>query len=328
MIVAVAATIVLAALLYRFVEEPIRIGKFVIGPTRFAAVIGTSVLVLSMLNVQLTSNGTSALALPDNNDTPLLDGDVTFTLPPSTVAGQGGGVTFTNPPPTAPARVLVIGDSTAWVTAGAVESLEQSGWTVDAMWMVNCPLGGDARVMATETAEAVAPREIGELPGCDQWWNEYLPEALLAFEPTMVLLVGGYALAYEVDPAGDDRWCHLGDGSGRCEEWAAARLRAATERAHTYAPAAHLVVTTGGYVDPWGPQDISRPTIDVLNDLIRAEAARDGDSLIDLGGWLNEHLDLLYDGIHLGAEGIDALKPWIGDELAAVAAEQRLSGGS
>lgn len=325
MLVAVAATIVLAGLLFAYVEEPIRVGKVVVGPTRFAALIATSVLVLAGLNVQLTSGGASALQLPDNNQTPLVSGDVTFTLPPSTVAGDPARV-FTNPPPpSAPARVLVIGDSTAWVTAGAVESLEQQGWVVDAMWMVNCPIGGDARVMATETAEAVQPRELGELPGCDQWWNEYLPEALLAFEPTMVVLVGGYVLAYEIDPEGDDRWCHLGDGSDRCEPWAAARLRATTERVHTYAPDAHLVIATGGYVDPWGPQNIERPTIDVLNELIRAEARRDGASLIDLGSWLNDHLELLYDGIHLGTQGIDALKPWISEELEAVAAGQRLT---
>ena len=326
MLVAVAATVVLAGLLFAFVEEPIRVGKVVVGPLRFAALIGTAVFVLTALNIQLTAKTSSVLALPTDNRTPLLDGDVTFTLPPSTIAGQDGGVAFTNPqPPTPPARVLVIGDSTAWVTAGAVEGLEQDGWSVEAMWMVNCPVGGDARVMATETAEQVKPRDIGELPGCDQWWNEYLPEALLTFKPTMVLLVGGYVLAYEADPAGDDQWCHLGDGSGRCEEWAAARLRATTERVHTYAPQAHLVLATGGYIDPWGPQDISRPTIDVLNGLLRAEPVRDKDSLTDLGSWLNDHLDLLFDGIHLGTEGIDALKPWIADELQAVGAGQRLA---
>ena len=179
----------------------------------------------------------------------------------------------------------------------------------------------------SETAEAGKPGELGELPGCDQWWNEYLPEALLTFEPTMVVLVGGYVLAYEVDPAGDDQWCHLGDGSGRCEVWAADRLRATTERVHTYAPSAHLVIATGGYVDPWGPQSIDRSTIGVLNELIRAEAIRDGDSVVDLGAWLNDHLDLMFDGIHLGADGIDALKPWIAGELEAVAAGQRLSAG-
>jgi hypothetical protein len=138
------------------------------------------------------------------------------------------------------------------------------------------------------------------------------------------MVVGGYALAYEVDPGADGRWCRLGDGTGRCESWAAGRLAATTERIRAYAPEAHVVWTTAGHVDPWGPLDIPPDAIDVLNRLIDAEARRSGASVLDLGTWLDGHLDLTVDGTHLGPEGVAALTPWMATEIPAVLARQRL----
>jgi lysophospholipase L1-like esterase len=181
--------------------------------------------------------------------------------------------------------------------------------------MVGCPIGGDVRIKTSTMGGAVEIRELGEELGCDQWWNEYLPAWLEAVDPTMVVVVGGYALAWEVDPRGDDDWCRLGDGTGRCEEWAVTRLSSLTARIREHAPSTRIVFTTAGHVDPWGPLDIPTESIDVLNELIRDEAARAESPVVDLGTWLDAHLDLTVDGTHLGPEGVEALAPWMDEEL-------------
>ena len=75
---------------------------------------------------------------------------------------------------------------------------------------------------------------------------------------------------------------------------------------------------TAGHVDPWGPLDIAPEAIDGLNSLIRGEAERSGSLLVDLGTWLDAHLDLTVDGTHLGADGVEALVPWFDVNLTPI----------
>jgi hypothetical protein len=184
--------------------------------------------------------------------------------------------------------------------------------------MVGCPFGGDVRLKTSYMGGAVKVREIGEEPGCDAWWNDYLPSWLRSVDPDVVVVVGGYALAWEIDPTGDDSWCVLGDGSGECETWARSRIEATSAVIDELSPDATIVWTTAGHVDPWGPLDIDPVAIDVLNSLIEAEVERTGADSIDLGAWLDEHLDLTVDGTHLGPEGVVALTPWMSEHLGAL----------
>ena len=183
--------------------------------------------------------------------------------------------------------------------------------------MVGCPVGGDVRLKTSVMGGAVNVRDKGEEPGCDEWWNVLLPGWLDAIEPEVVVVVGGYALAWEVDPQGDDNWCQLGDGTDRCEEWAAGRLGALDERVRQHSPLSRIVYTTAGHVDPWGPLDIPGESIDVLNALLRQQAMVSNSPIIDLGSWLDDHLDLTVDGTHLGPDGVEALAPWLADGLPA-----------
>lgn len=314
MVVAVMATIVGAAAMFRFLEEPLRIGRWIRAERRFVLSLAASIVIMvpAVLVATRPDDRVMATAPP--------------TPPPATsVSNTDSGVGQDDSDSmidelsvgaTDERSVLVIGDSTAWVTRTAVEiALRPEGYVTHGVHMVGCPFGGDVRIKTSTMGGAVEIRELGEELGCDQWWNDYLPAWLEAVDPTMVVVVGGYALAWEVDPRGDDDWCRLGDGTGRCEEWATTRLSSLTARVREHAPATRIVFTTVGHVDPWGPLDIPTESVDVLNELIREEASRAESPLVDLGTWLDAHLDLTVDGTHLGPDGVEALAPWMDGEL-------------
>lgn len=334
MIGAVAVSILFAGVMFRFVEEPFRTRQVLRrGPT-FALGMVVASAMLVVVSLIAASVGSNLIDIP-TTAAPPTGPTVSVTLPPTTspTSDPDGSVPEPPPvpippPPTTPGRILVIGDSTAWVDRGAVErSMEPLGWQVEGIHMVGCPLGGDARVMSSVLGGAVAIRELGEEPGCDEWWNVLLPQWLASFDPTLVVLIGGYGLAFETDPSVDDRWCAIAtdDPDGRCERYARERINATAARVHQFAPNAHLVITTLVHADPVGPLELPRERIDRLNVLMREEAARDGASIVDLCAWQDDHMDLLADGTHMVDEGVAALTPWIGVELAAVLRGERLA---
>lgn len=314
MVVAVMATIVGAAAMFRFLEEPLRIGRWIRAERRFVLALAALIVIMVPAVVVATRPDTRVMAIAPSTPPPATN--VSNTNNEVGQEDSDSSLDEVSVGTTDERSVLVIGDSTAWVTRGAVEiALRPEGYVTHGVHMVGCPIGGDVRIKTSTMGGAVEIRELGEELGCDQWWNEYLPAWLEAVDPTMVVVVGGYALAWEVDPRGDDDWCRLGDGTGRCEEWAVSRLSSLTARIREHAPSTRIVFTTAGHVDPWGPLDIPTESIDVLNELIRDEAARAESPVVDLGTWLDAHLDLTVDGTHLGPEGVEALAPWMDEEL-------------
>ena len=332
-----------AGLMFRYVEEPVRVGRIAPRRGQFTALVGAGALAAAVLAWAGGLADSSSSVLPPENVTPpittvaVAPSPTTTTVPPivdPTAPSDPGTVTTpvtvapptSSPFPIAPANLLVVGDSTAWVSYGAVrDALTPLGWSTDEVHMVGCPPGGDVRMKNSANGGAVVVREIGEEPGCDLWWDDSLPSWLADRQPAVVVVIDAYGLAYEIDPEGDDRWCRLGDGSDRCEAWAADRLAALTARIAEYAPGAHVVWTTPGHIDPFGPLDIPADAIDVLIGLVRAESARSSMSVIELGAWLDDHLDLTVDGTHLGPDGVAALTPWMAVELPAALAGDRLA---
>lgn len=307
MIAVVVVTIAGAAAMFRWFEEPLRTGVVGKSDRRAISAFLVGVVVIVATTIPLTRPDSHVMAI----DAP--------ASPPSTFAIDPLPTDDGEVPEDSHPTVLVIGDSTAWVTRAAVEgALAPIGYDTYGIHMVGCPFGGDVRIKTSVMGGAVGIREIGEEAGCDQWWDDLLPQWLRTVDPDIVIVVGGYALAWEADPNGDDEWCRLGDGSGRCEEWAGARLRATTERIDELTSDAKVLYTTAGHVDPWGPLDIPKPAIDALNELIVAEVERADLDLVDLGSWLDDHLDLTVDGTHLGADGITALIPWLREVLPPV----------
>jgi peptidoglycan/LPS O-acetylase OafA/YrhL len=345
MVAAVVATIGLAGLMFRTIEEPIRTRTMLRDPGRFTVAMmgmGTTVVVLSIVGAQF---GRTGLQLPEDVTAPL-EPSATSPRPPDAsppisgpgspsdseptqsqpTAGEGTQPGSASGFPIPPGNLLLIGDSTAWVLTAAVRDAgEPLGFVTEEVHMVGCPPGGDARIKTSYYGGQVVVRDIGEDPGCDEWFDESLPSWLSDRQPSMVLFVGGYGLAYEVDPANDGRFCRLADGSGRCETWAADRLARITDRVLTYAPNTKMVWATTGHIDPFGPLEMPPAAIDELNDLIRAEADRSRASVIDLGPWIDAHIDLTVDGTHLGPDGVEALTPWMSTELEATVLGRRLS---
>jgi peptidoglycan/LPS O-acetylase OafA/YrhL len=318
MIVAVASTVFGAAVMFRWVEEPMRIGRRIPVDRRFVFALAAVVLVMIPSVFLATRPDARVLAIAPSAPPP--SNMMNVRTPGDVEASSVGARLQSRKIDRGPTKtVLVVGDSTAWVTRGAVEAaLRPKGYITFGVHMVGCPFGGDVRLKTSRMGGAVAIRELGEEKGCDQWWNELLPQWLESVRPDAVIVVGGYALAWEVDPAADDSWCRLGDGSGRCETWATERLRALTERIRDEAGDTRVVYTTAGRVDPWGPLDIPVESIDVLNGLIGEETRRSGAAMIDLGSWLTDNLHLTVDGTHLGPEGVEALTPWLANELPRV----------
>lgn len=308
-VLVLSATMIGAGAMFRWFEEPLRTGRLIVSSRWTVSSVATGMTLLAIATIPVTR--THLYANTDSG---------TLLLPPS---ARNPGDDRTIP---SGSRVLVIGDSTAWVTGAAVErALTPLGYEVHGVHMVGCPFGGDVRIKTSEMGGDVGVRELGEEKGCDKWWNELLPQWIEATFPDYVLVVGGYAMAWEIDPNNNDQWCQLGDGSGRCESWAGARLKATTERITQLNANAQVVFTTAGHVDPWGPLDIPLSSIDVLNRLIIAEVQRADLRLIDLGVWLNAHLHLTVDGTHLGPDGVTALAPWLRNELPPVFTARRAS---
>jgi len=314
MALAVIATIVGAGGMFRLLEEPLRIGRWIRADRRFVLALSALVVIMVPSVVTATRTDTQVMAIAPSPPPPT--NQALDTTAENEASDSDTSVDRRRPIDAGEDSVLVIGDSTAWVTHGAVNiALRPEGYVTHEVHMVGCPFGGDVRIKTSTMGGAVKIRELGEEPGCDQWWNEYLPAWLEAVDPMMVVVVGGYALAWEIDPLGDDGWCQLGDGSGRCEEWAFTRLSSLTTRIREHSPSTHIVYTTAGHVDPFGPLDIPGESIDVLNGLIQREANRAEATVIDLGAWLDVNLDLTVDGTHLGPDGVEALAPWIGEKL-------------
>jgi len=313
MIVVVAATVIGAGVLFRWFEEPLRNGDYLPRARTMVSVMAASMVAVLVAVLVLVKDDQPLLAIPPTVGPPPTT-VVAPTSSTSTIPGQAPAE-----PTVAPAfsgAALVVGDSTAWVTTGAVDAvLKPLGYTTSEVHMVGCAFGGDVRLKTSVMGGDVRVREMGEEAGCDEWWNSYLPQWLDSVQPQVVTIIGGYGLTWEIDPEGDDNWCHIGDGSGRCDAWAKARVEATTDLTRSHAPDATIVWMTAGHVDPWGPLDIATEAIDGLNAIIAAEVERTGTQLIDLGPWLDDHLDLTVDGTHLGADGVAALVPWLDERL-------------
>ena len=316
MVVAVAATIAGAGAMFRWFEEPLRVGQFVKSGRTMLVSMAAGMVVIAGAAMFVVADQNEVYAVPVA-DSPPAD----LSLPPIVGQEPTSDAEQQDAPSTAvsdgPRKVaLVVGDSTAWVTHGAVKAaLDPEGWETFGVHMVGCAFGGDVRLKTSVMAGAVGVRELGEEPGCDRWWNQLLGEWQRAVRPSLIVVVGGYGLAYEVDPEADDRWCRLGDGQGRCETWATDRVAALADRLREESPDATVVWTTPGHVDPYGPLDIPADAIDVLDGLIRDRAAAEGDQVIELGSWLDDNLDLTVDGTHIGLEGVRVLTPWMAERL-------------
>ena len=109
-----------------------------------------------------------------------------------------------------PARVLMVGDSQAWVLASGLDDWETSnGVDLVPSPGVGCGIGENTRIRYLGL-------DVPERPGCTAW-REALPAIASKFRPNVVVIVGGTADLSDRMLPGDDDWSHVGMPS--YDEW-------------------------------------------------------------------------------------------------------------
>ncbi|MEY3617959.1 MAG: hypothetical protein RL726_657, partial [Actinomycetota bacterium] len=109
-----------------------------------------------------------------------------------------------------PARVLMVGDSQAWVLASGLDNWETSnGVDLVPSPGVGCGIGENTRIRYLGL-------DVPERPGCTAW-REALPAIVSKFRPNVVVIVGGTADLSDRMLPGNDDWSHIGMPS--YDEW-------------------------------------------------------------------------------------------------------------
>jgi len=207
-LVKAGTTFAIVTILYYGLENPVRQRRLWAGRRLYAwlgamAVVGTIVAfvgdgrrsersenVLTSLNEQALELQREALAaLPE------VPADAPNTAPND---------------PELPARVLMVGDSQAWVLASGLDEWESTnGVDLVPSPGVGCGIGENTRIRYLGL-------DVPERPGCTAW-RDALPAIATKFRPNVVVIVGGTAdLSDRVLP-GDDDWSHI--GTARYDEW-------------------------------------------------------------------------------------------------------------
>ncbi len=117
--------------------------------------------------------------------------------------------------PELPARVLMVGDSQAWVLASGLSEWESvNGVDLVPSPGVGCGIGGNTRIRYLGL-------DVPERPGCTAW-REALPAIVDKFRPNVVVVVGGTADLSDRILPGDDEWSHVGQPA--YDEWLSAEF--------------------------------------------------------------------------------------------------------
>ena len=106
--------------------------------------------------------------------------------------------------PGLPARLLMVGDSQAWVLSAGLDAWEVAhGVDLVPSPGVGCGIGENTRI-----------RYLGidqpERPGCTAW-REALPGIVAKYRPNVVVIVGGTADLSDRMLPGSDQWSHIGE---------------------------------------------------------------------------------------------------------------------
>ncbi|MBM3827371.1 MAG: acyltransferase [Actinobacteria bacterium] len=280
------STFVIVAALYYGLENPVRRRRLWVGRRLYAwlglmAVAGAIVAfvgdgrrsersenVLTSLNEQALELQRDALAALT-----LVPADA-----PNTAAND----------PELPARVLMVGDSQAWVLASGLDEWESlNGVELVPSPGVGCGIGENTRIRYLGL-------DVPERPGCTAW-RDALPAIAMKFRPNVVVIVGGTAdLSDRVLP-GDDDWSHI--GTPAFDAWLLAEF--ADFVSSVAGPDSSVVWFTVPDVNPpyiagetgQPPFAESDPTrTDRYNELIREYAARDSRvSVVEFGDAVKAH---------------------------------------
>ena len=350
--VRLAATVSLSELLHRFVEEPLRRGRRVLGQPmwRVAPALGV-VVVVGLVGVTSGATvGTVQTAADRPDSLRISAAAVADTAPPrpadaaptpSDEPSETVAPTTAAPVPTAPAvvpasgplqpppirrpdrrlRMLVVGDSSAVFLAHALDMWDEAGpkvFRVGGYGLMGCGL-------LTGGTENIAGQEIDFDPKCEQWptlWADAIRET----RPDLVVLAGSFPDAPDRRFTPGGPWEHVGQPA--YDE----RLRA------VYRQVLDLLGTAGAPIlwldNPPVMQGLNLPDRTVptpandpqrmrLVNGIQAEVAagRPGVAVVPYASffetWPGGPLDpvLREDGLHVDFEGREIVSRWLGPTL-------------
>jgi peptidoglycan/LPS O-acetylase OafA/YrhL/lysophospholipase L1-like esterase len=299
--VRVAVTLTVAIAMYMLFENPVRRGTMLRGGSFFVAVAVGTVAVVGL-----------SLALPDDDPNVL---DLSTSSP---VSGQLEDLRAMPRVPGQP-RVLVVGDSMAW---SVFDGLERWGETHDAQVgrysAVGCGIGGPGTLDYLGLVRQ-------SFPDCGDWHRD-LGQAVEAFRPDTVLVVGGLAdvsprkfadgeFRSIGDPAYDARLTRRIQKVARTLTSTGAQLRWATF------PHVDIKFSNGGTGEPpFLENDPER--MDELNALVAAALADvPNASMVDFAQYARQRpggeldTDFRPDGAHLSASGTAEVARWLGPQL-------------
>ena len=235
-LVKTAITLVIVTAIYRLVEDPVRRRRMWTGGRLYAwlavmAVVGVAVVVLGQdrrasADDLLSKLDTEALALQQASLAELpelpVDAPVSSALDASL-----------------PARMLLVGDSQAWVLASGLDEWKATnGVAVTSSAGVGCGIGSNTPIVYLGL-------EQDERAGCTEW-RGVLPLVVEKFHPNVVVIVGGTADLSDRRLPGTDEWSHI--GQPEYDEWLRSEMNSFLDVVS--AEGADVVWFTSPNVDP------------------------------------------------------------------------------
>jgi len=194
------STMIVVALIYYLVENPVRLRRMWVGGRLFVwlavlAVVGAAIVVVGIdrrasADDVLSQLDAEALALQNQAlaDLPDLGSDA----PQRSVVD-----------PELPARILLVGDSQSWVLASGLDDWEADrGVQVVPSPGVGCGIGENTPIEYLGI-------EQDARPGCSQW-RATLPKITAKFRPNAIVVVGGAADLSNRRIGGSSSWSHIG----------------------------------------------------------------------------------------------------------------------
>lgn len=309
-ILQVVVTFGLAIASYRFLEQPIRTRRWVVGRQRIFVPV-MAVLAVALLGF--------ALPVADRTEQSSLNAS-TQPVIPTTIAPAPHE---TAPPP--PVRVIVVGDSFALSVGLGLEHWATSSGQIATLnrGLVGCGFGrgGKNRGIGLER----------EWPDDCKAREASLDEDIASFRPDVVLLAGGMWDVTDRQLEGSRTWTHIGEPTydayllGEFEHlidyFTTRGVRVAWATAPDWDPKYNPETFMGK--PPYAESTPGRA--EKYNEVLAlALADRPAATSIDLAAWMNQQPGgefdpkLRIDGVHLSLAATDTAATWLGPQLAAI----------
>jgi lysophospholipase L1-like esterase len=308
---------VVLAIFYLF-EDPVRRGKMLPGK-RLYPVLG--VMAVVSLGFVLW-RGDRVIERPFDPQALALQQAALDALP---VLAADAPVTASGDP-TLPSRVLVVGDSQAWILGNGLKD-----WGAP-LGMQAEPSPGTGCGIGENTPIRYLKFEQDFRPGCQEW-RDALPKIVDKLDPQVVVVAGGLADLSDRRIPGVDGWSHIGEPA--YDEWLLGQMTEFADRmtadgatvlwlSHPYVDIPYSAGATGK--PPFPENDPAR--MDRYNELIRQVAEEHpAVEFADFGTYVEQVRatidgDLQPDGAHIDLQLAPQILDWIGDEIRRVQASR------